>query len=525
MSKPGAEEEQPVQRTLGRSLLALSCLIWMLSGFLVPGWLWLNAPHLPSAQQMLLALGLTVTSIACTRVEFSFGQREISVSPYAQPLLIGAVVLEPRLTMVIGALAIIIADWGLDSHRVLFFNAGNTSIAYGIAAYITHGLFEIPPTGQSLVLAAVAVSVVGEVVHGMAFGAFLEYRHPGEAASFFRDAVAITIFQVMLTGIVVAFVVPFVGGPFWALVFGGMQVITFVGLKVANSEQLERKKGQHMRDTFSRYIPEALVDEQLEHMTTVELGGEQREISVLFADIRGFTTWSEDKSAEEIITELNVLLTELSAAVMATEGTLDKYTGDGLMAFWGAPIPQEDHASRAVRAALDMTRRLDAVNERRAADGQDPFRIGIGVHTGYAVVGNVGHEKRLDYTAIGDTVNTTARLEAATKDIGSMVCISAESHIRLGDDLRERCILVGPVSVKGRKAPVEVYAVRPEMLASVGAEHAALHLDGDPTAEFVGATDGVAGEETVDFDDFFGMDSTAEAGGNAPADGAGDVAA
>jgi adenylate cyclase len=148
---------------------------------------------------------------------------------------------------------------------------------------------------------------------------------------------------------------------------------------------------------------------------------------------------------------------------MDEDGTLDKFTGDGLMAFWGAPFEQPDHAARACRAALAMLQNLDRVNQRRAADGQEPFAIGVGVHSGTAVVGNVGHDKRLDYTAIGDTVNLAARLEAATKELGSVMLVSASTIGRLSEEMRERAMRIGDITVKGRKQPVEVWALQPLM--------------------------------------------------------------
>jgi adenylate cyclase len=232
-------------------------------------------------------------------------------------------------------------------------------------------------------------------------------------------------------------------------------------LWVANSQQLEKRRGDRLKDTFGRYVPEGIVDDNIESMQEIELGGEQHDLSVLFCDIRGFTTWAEDKGATEVITELNVLLTELSASVMSTGGTLDKFTGDGLMAFWGAPVPVEDHADRACRAALDMLQRLDAVNARRKEEGQEPFRIGVAVHSGQAVVGNVGHERRLDYTAIGDTVNTTARLEASTKDLGAVLLVSRDTVDSVSAELRDRAMRVGDVQMKGKARPVEAWALQP----------------------------------------------------------------
>jgi len=199
-----------------------------------------------------------------------------------------------------------------------------------------------------------------------------------------------------------------------------------------------------------------VADELANSGQEIRLGGEQREVSVLFCDIRGFTAWSELAGAEEVIAQLNVLLRELSAAVMEAGGTLDKYTGDGLMAFWNAPLDQDDHASLACTAALDMLVRLQSSNDERILAGLAPFEIGVGVHSGLAVVGNIGHEDRLDYTAIGDTVNTSARLEAATKEVGSPVLLSAATRDLLPPRLRDLCADRGSVSVKGKQLPIEV---------------------------------------------------------------------
>jgi adenylate cyclase len=124
-------------------------------------------------------------------------------------------------------------------------------------------------------------------------------------------------------------------------------------------------------------------------------------------------------------------------------------------------VPVDDHADRACQAALDMLVRLGKVNARRDAEGQAPFTIGVAVHSGTAVVGNVGHERRLDYTAIGDTVNTTARLEASTKDLGAVLLVSRATVDELGEKLRKRAMKIGDVTMKGKARPVEAWALQP----------------------------------------------------------------
>lgn len=215
----------------------------------------------------------------------------------------------------------------------------------------------------------------------------------------------------------------------------------------------------HLHELFSRYVPASMVDIVVKQSNRIELGGSEQEISVLFCDIRGFTSWSESLPAPQVIEQLNELLGDLTDAVFATGGTLDKFTGDGLMAFWGAPLDQPNHADRACRTALGMVQRLEARNTSRVAAGLPTLAIGVGVHSGTAVVGNVGHAQRHDYTAIGDTVNLSARLEAATKEVGHDIVISLETHMLLGTSLQDLSRRRGTIRVKGRTRPVEVFSI------------------------------------------------------------------
>jgi class 3 adenylate cyclase/HAMP domain-containing protein len=205
--------------------------------------------------------------------------------------------------------------------------------------------------------------------------------------------------------------------------------------------------------SFSQYVPASVVEQLLERGETVELGGTQKDVSVLFCDIRGFTSWSEKLPPTTVVAELNALLAVLCDCVFETDGTLDKFTGDGLMALWGAPLDQPDHADRACRAALMMEDRLSAFNAEHGMD----FRIGVGIHSGAAVVGNIGHDRRHDYTAIGDTVNLSARIEAATKELGATVLVSKETIARAGLPVVRRFEQVGDISVKGRSQQVTVF--------------------------------------------------------------------
>jgi adenylate cyclase len=163
------------------------------------------------------------------------------------------------------------------------------------------------------------------------------------------------------------------------------------------------------------------------------LGGVDREITLLFMDIRDFTTISEGMKPTELVGFLNKLLSGLSSHVMATEGTLDKFIGDSIMAFWNAPVDVTEHPAKAARCALAMRETLREMNDQNALGLGRPIAIGIGINTGIACVGNMGAESRFNYSAVGDAVNTTARIESASKDVGFDILVSASVAEKLPD--------------------------------------------------------------------------------------------
>ncbi len=201
--------------------------------------------------------------------------------------------------------------------------------------------------------------------------------------------------------------------------------------------------------------------------------GESCEISVLFCDIRGFTSLSENLSAREVVRLLNEFHGHMVDEIFRYGGTLDKYLGDGLLAWFNAPVPQPDHAVRAVRCALAMVERLEVLNREREADGREPLRIGIGLHAGDAVVGNVGAAHRREFTAIGDTVNVASRLQSLTRDRATDILVSEAIQRRvLGCETEEIHDLefapAGSAEVRGRVEPVELFIPRTTGKKAIG---------------------------------------------------------
>ena len=245
-------------------------------------------------------------------------------------------------------------------------------------------------------------------------------------------------------------IVPVVA-PLATLALSAVAVLAVLGVR----EAIER---QRTRDVFARFVPERVVDEVLDQADDdLRLGGVRREVTVLFSDLRGFTAYSEGKTPGEVIAVLNEYLTEMSDAILDRGGTLISYMGDGIMAVFGAPLDQPDHRELAVATARDMLARLDDFNDRGGRD----FRMGIGINTGPAMCGNVGSARRLEYTAIGDTTNTAARLEGMTKGSGYAVFVSDSTRAGL-PEMPADLEFVDELAVRGRRAKVRIWGLRCE---------------------------------------------------------------
>ena len=222
---------------------------------------------------------------------------------------------------------------------------------------------------------------------------------------------------------------------------------------------VEGRAKREVKRLFSRYVSPDIVQELMNDPSIARLGGERREMTVLFSDIRGFTSVSEAGSPESIVLQLNEYFTEMVDVLFKHRGTLDKFVGDMVMGLFGAPVRDPRHADSAVAAAIDMSRSLDRLNARWVSEGRPKLEIGIGINTGEMIAGNIGSEAIMSYTVIGDAVNLGSRIESLNKDFGTRILISQATKDRLTTAVSTR--RVAEVNVKGRREPVTVYEVSP----------------------------------------------------------------
>jgi adenylate cyclase len=225
---------------------------------------------------------------------------------------------------------------------------------------------------------------------------------------------------------------------------------------------VELRDRRRLRADFARFVPAAVVDEVVDRAEDdLRLGGVRREGTVMFCDLRGFTGWAEGQPAERVIEVLNRYLTEMSDAILDRGGTVVSYMGDGIMAVFGAPIEQRDHADRALAAARAMLEGcLPRFNAWLGDDGSgEDFRMGIGLNSGPVMSGNVGSERRLEYTAVGDTTNTASRIEALTKGTDHQLLVAEATHRRLQD--ADGLVPAGEFAIRGREERVRLWSTPP----------------------------------------------------------------
>lgn len=233
------------------------------------------------------------------------------------------------------------------------------------------------------------------------------------------------------------------------LTYGVMTATDFIQVEMARSRT---------KDMFSRYVSPDVVEELMREPAKLSLGGRKQLLTVMFCDIRNFTAYSEHKAPEEVVSRLNEYLTAMTHVVFRHGGTLDKYMGDGLMAIFGAPVFYPDHAERAIKAALEIQHAVEELNKKWVHANAPSLKVGIGISTGSAVVGNVGSPERMDYTVIGEDVNLASRVQQLTDAYDALIIIS-ERTVQQLSDVKYPLRYLGHAQLKGFSEPIGVYTV------------------------------------------------------------------
>ena len=279
----------------------------------------------------------------------------------------------------------------------------------------------------------------------------------GMALPRFGAGAGVALFLSLFTGYVGFVYYLFVAKGIWFnLVYPASALLLGYTSQTAYRFFTEERRAREIRKMFSSYVSKRIVDELIRDPSKAKLGGDRKEITVLFSDICGFTSFSERHQPEEVVSLLNEYLGAMTNIVFEYEGTLDKFIGDAIMALWGAPVGQPDHAERACRCAVAMIEKLKELQKKWTDEGKYVIDIGIGINTGGMVVGNMGAEgKKMDYTVIGDNVNLGARLESLTRQYNSHIIISEYTFAKVKDIVE--VTELGTVTVKGKQQPVMIY--------------------------------------------------------------------
>lgn len=303
--------------------------------------------------------------------------------------------------------------------------------------------------GESLRRAGPAWTSILFIILGMTASLLVNQRRPWLTVSLLATAVAaylvlgyllFSTFNVWLEA-----VGPVAAAP---LIWGGLAFHGFL---------VERKEKSFVRSTLERYVSPAVVQEVIGRGIDLALGGKRQTITILFSDVRGFTGLSERLSPEVMVEILNQHFTASSEIILNSGGTLDKFIGDAIMAFWGAPAPREDHALAAVKAAIAMQTAAKELDKIVQARWGEQLRIGIGINTGDAVVGHIGSPRRMGYTAMGDPANLASRCEGLTKDYQAEILITQTTYDLVKDQVKVDPL--GEVPVKGRRETTAIYRV------------------------------------------------------------------
>ncbi len=255
-------------------------------------------------------------------------------------------------------------------------------------------------------------------------------------------------------------------GLYLNFVYPFFNLVLIAGFSGSFNYLTEERRAHELKAMFSRYVSPKIVEQLIAHPEMAKLGGYRKEVTVLFSDVRDFTTFSEHRQPEEVVAHLNEYLHEMTNIIFRWDGTLDKFVGDEIMAFWGAPLDQPNHAELAVKCALNMSNRLDQLQKKWRDEGKAPLDIGIGLNTGSVLIGNIGSaDKKMDFTIIGDHVNLGARVETLTRKYDSRILITEFTMAKIEHLIKEGTLWrvdmkeIDAVTVKGKDVSVKIFSI------------------------------------------------------------------
>ncbi|CUS48469.1 MAG: adenylate cyclase [Idiomarinaceae bacterium HL-53] len=309
-----------------------------------------------------------------------------------------------------------------------------------------------------------------------------------------RAVALLTISVVLAGGHLAVNIYAWHSGLVLPLASGLLLVLLMTGWHLTMNFWRESLQKRQVAEQFGRYIPPELVSDIVASPEAQDMVGQEKELTVLFSDVRGFTSFSEKIPPSELTEVMNRLLTPVTKAIHEHRGTIDKYMGDAVMAFWGAPLKDELHAKHALEGALAMQKALAKTNEEFTAEGKQALAMGIGVHTGLMNVGNMGSEFRMAYTVLGDNVNLGSRLEGLTKGYGVDILFSESTLNTLTEEAKQKFLYrkVDQVRVKGRTAPLRIF----QLLDSCQSET----LDASTRAQIESSEQGITFYEHSEFE-------------------------
>ncbi len=272
---------------------------------------------------------------------------------------------------------------------------------------------------------------------------------------FFRIHIATILVVVVFIGYIFFSIYMFDNGIIMNIIFPLLSVsLVYIG-SVVTFYLTEERSRKWITDVFGKYVSPVVIENLIKNPKMINLGGEKRNITIFFSDIRGFTSISEKLEPESLVHLLNDYLTEMTSIIIKDDGLVDKYMGDAIMAFWGAPLDQPDHPEMACYSSIEMVNKLEELKKKWKKEGLPSFDVGIGINSGEAIVGNMGSSSRFDYTAMGDNVNLASRIEGLNKIYGTNIIISENTYKLVKDKFESRKLDL--VRVKGKEKPIFIF--------------------------------------------------------------------